>query len=411
VSADRRRVLFVVESLTLAQVVRLAALAEQLDPGQYEVHFAASEFDALVFAGTAFRTWKIQTLDRATAFKRLERGQRIYESSVLNGYVEEELELFQRVRPDLVVGDFRWSLSVSAALTKVPLVTLINAYWSPYAVRSEFPVPDHPIVKLIGAKRAAAYFPQVVPKVFEHFAAPLNELRVERGLSRIGGLLEVLSFGSFTLYPDVPELCPTSNLPPSHRYLGAIPWSPKLDPAEFLRGIDRERPLVYVTLGSSGTLAALDKVLAVLGTLPVTALLSTADRRTIEAPPPNVRVARYLPGSAIARASAFVITNGGSSTGYQALAEGKPVLGIPSNLDQYLAMSAIERAGAGVLIRGGEVSERALQSALFRLLEPNALSGAAAALGRTFALYDCHARFANFLNEAFEGRLDARSVS
>ena len=90
-NASKRRVLFVVENLTLAQVVRLAALAERLDPTRYEVHFAASEFDPLVFAGTTFQTWKISTIDKESGFKRLERGERLYELAVLNRYVDEEL--------------------------------------------------------------------------------------------------------------------------------------------------------------------------------------------------------------------------------------------------------------------------------------------------------------------------------
>ena len=403
----KRRVLFVVENLTLAQVVRLAALADGLDANRYEVHFAASEFDPLVFSGTSFKTWKIQTIDKESSFRRLERGQRLYELPVLNRYVDEELALFDRVRPELVVGDFRLSLAVSAPLAKVPVATLINAYWSPYAVRAEYPVPDHPIVMLVGPKRAARYFPQVVPKVFAHFAAPLNELRVQRGLSPVGDLLELLSYGAFTLYPDVPELCPTSDLPATHRYLGPVLWSPKLELSEFVRELDLTRPLVYVTLGSSGLVSAVNKVLAVLGTLPVTALIATADRARIASAPPNVRVARYLPGSAVARASAFVITNGGSSTGYQALAEGKPVLGIPSNMDQYLAMTAIERAGAGVLVRGGEVTEKSLKSAVIQLLESSALRASAEALGRIFTQYDCHSRFEKFLDTAFDSGLRA----
>lgn len=400
-----------VENLTLAQVVRLAALAQRLDPRRYDVHFASSEFDPLIFANTSFRTWKIETIDKESGFKRLERGQRLYEYAVLERYVEQELALFAEVRPDLVVGDFRLSLAVSAPLAKVRAATLINAYWSPYAVREEFPVPDHPIVKLVGAKRAARYFPEVVPRVFAHFAAPLNDLRVKRGLPPVGALLEALTYGAFTLYPDVPELCPTANLPANHRYLGPVLWSPTLEASEFLSGLAPGRPLIYVTLGSSGLTSALDKVLSALGALPVTVLVATADRTTVTNAPANVRVARFVPGSAIARASTFVVTNGGSSTGYQALAEGKPVLGIPSNMDQYLAMSAIEKAGAGVLVRGGEITERTLKNAAEQLLESRTLRARAEDIGRVFAQHDCHSRFEDFLEDAFTSGQSAISVS
>src|SRR6185369_15781182 len=78
--------------------------------------------------------------------------------------------------------------------------------------------------------------------------------------------------------------------------------------------------------------------------------------------------ADYLPGHLAARRADLVISNGGCTTSYQALAEGRPVLGIPSNLDQYLAMGAIEGAGAGLHLRAGSLTREQVRSALERLL-------------------------------------------
>ena len=152
-------------------------------------------------------------------------------------------------------------------------------------------------------------------------------------------MLHALCFGDVVLYPDLPEFCPTQRAPATHFYLGGVQWAPKLPVPDF--ALSEERPLVYVTTGSSGELAALPAVLQGLDGLPLRALLSTAGRIDVANLPSNVSAEPLLPGDLIARQARFVITNGGSSTGYQALAEGTPVLGIPSNLDQYLAMAAI----------------------------------------------------------------------
>lgn len=399
--SKRQRLLFVAENLTLAQVVRLASLASRLDPAEYEVHFAASAFEPLVFDGTAFETWRIYSIDKASSLGRVERGERIYETQVLERYVDEELALIERIKPDLVIGDFRLSLPTSAELMGVPCAALINAYWSPYALRDSFPLPDHPIVKLVGVERAQRYFPQALPKVFGYFAAPLNKLRKSRGLAPLGGLLDALTRADFTLYPDVPGLCPTTSLPPNHYYLGHVPWSPGID-APDVAALLRERlelPLVYVTLGSSGLVSVLDAVVAALGELPVIGLVATADRIELRQAPKNVVVTTYAPGDLAARRAAFVVTNGGASTSYQALCEGKPVLGIPSNMDQYLAMTCIERAGAGRLLPSGSADKASVRSAMLELLRSAALAEGAAALGRIFAEYDCHRRFQTFLRQ------------
>lgn len=398
----RKRILFVAEGVTLAQVVRLAALARQLDRQRYEVHFACNDFPPLVFGDFAGRRWPLATIDKEEALRKVERGTRPYEANVLAGYVEAELELLDQVRPDLVVGDFRLSLPISARVRRVPCATLINAYWSPYAVRDGFPMPDHPIISFVGVERAARYFPQALPAVFRHFAAPCNAVRARYGLRALADLTDVLVDADFTLYPDAPELCPTRGLPANHRYLGPIAWSPALAlpalPASF-----RGRPLIYVTLGSSGRVASLRAVIDAIRELPVVALVATAGRAHVEDAPPNLFVVDYVSGDVAAHAAAFVITNGGSASSYQALAAGRPVLGIASNMDQYLSMTAIERAGAGILVRAGGITAPKVREAMLRLLGSSELRRGAETMASVFAVQDCHRAFARFLRDTLPG--------
>jgi UDP:flavonoid glycosyltransferase YjiC (YdhE family) len=392
-------VLFVSEAITLAQVVRLAALATRVDRQRYEVHFACGPYDGVALLGSGIEPIPLFTIDRQRALAKIDRGERLYETAVLERYVDEELALFDRVRPDVVIGDFRLSLAVSARLRRIPLATLINAYMSPFAERESFPVPDHPIVSLLGVQRAACYWPKALPVAFAHFVAPLDQVRKRRGLAPSGGLLEALVDGDFTLYPDVPELCPIHDLPAKHRYLGHIPWSPHAATPDLGPRFREDRPLVYVTIGSSGRYAALPSVLQIIGELPVNAVLATAGRFERLDTPPNMHVVPFAPGSILAQKASFVVTNGGASTSYQALAEGKPVLGIPSNLDQYMAMTAIERADAGRLVRSGEATPSALRDAFTELLESQTLRAGARRVAAAFARADCHERFQSWLEE------------
>ena len=247
-----KRILFVAEAVTLAQVVRLVTLARALDPARYEVHFASARFDDLIFRETRFVRHPIWSLSPAVIDARVARGQRLYGRRTLAAYVREERALLQAVRPDLVVGDLRLSLAISAPLERVPYAALINAYWSPFAERHGFPLPEHPIVKLLGVALAERYFERALPFVFRHFARPLNQLRRRHGLAELGTLPEVLTFGDHTLFPDTPALVPTRGLPAHQRYLGYVAWSPPVPLPEWWSRLDAGRPTVYVTLGSSG---------------------------------------------------------------------------------------------------------------------------------------------------------------
>lgn len=400
-AGTRTPVLFAVEAVTLAQVVRLWTLAQALDPARYDVHFASARFDERIFGagGVPMRRWPIRSLAPEVVDRAVASGKRIYERQTLSDYVEEQRALLREIRPAIVVGDLRLSLAISAPLEKVPHMALINAYWSPHAVRGAFPLPDHPIVRILGERIAGRYFPAALPKVFAHFARPVNALRERHGLPAIGSLPEVLLHGDATIFPDVPSLVPTAGAPPHHHYVGPVLWAPRLPLPAWWPALEPERPTVYVTMGSSGRADRLPIVLRAIVRLGFQAIVTTAGRASVPEGMPHVHVAELIPGDVAAARSTLVVSNGGSTTGYQALAAGRPVVGVASNLDQYLAMTAIEKAGAGVLLRAGSLDEAGVTVALEKVAGEPAYTRAAAAVARSFAEWDSGARFGALIAE------------
>lgn len=405
----KTKILLVAENVTLAQVVRLKVLGESLPPDEYEVHFACSSFDPMIFGAApgagapeppSFVRHELFTLPRSEVFRALKGGRRLYELKTLTRYVEDELKLIDQIEPRLIVGDFRLSLSVSAELRGVPWATLINAYWSPYALRDPIPVPDHPIIRFLGESMTERYFPQAIPRVFSHFAAPVNQLRKRNKLPEIGSLLSVLTHADYTLYPDDPALLPLAHAPSSHRFLGPVQWSPDVPLPELpdeTRG-DDARPLIYVTLGSSGEVEVLPLVIQALAELPVQALVATAGRGTLPPLPPNVRAAEFVPGARVAELARVVVSNGGSTTGYQALAAGKPILGLPSNLDQYLTMQALVSAGVALQVKARAATVAEIRRALLQLLEEKGSQRVAAQRASArLARLDSSARFRSWV--------------
>lgn len=72
------------------------------------------------------------------------------------------------------------------------------------------------------------------------------------------------------------------------------------------------------------------------------------------------------------RQAQLVVCNGGSPTTNQAFTHGVPVLGIARNMDQFLNMRAIERYGAGVMLRSDRVDYARIDAALARLTRDGA---------------------------------------
>jgi UDP:flavonoid glycosyltransferase YjiC (YdhE family) len=162
-------------------------------------------------------------------------------------------------------------------------------------------------------------------------------------------------------------------------------------------GLDPERPRVYVTLGSSGALRLVPMLIEALASLPVAAVIATAGRVNLGPLPAHLVARPFVRGSDAARRAALVVFNGGSTTGYQALAEGTKVLGLPSNFDQYLAMEAIERAGAGLSIKARQASAERIRSAVERALEDRTLDAGARTVAEHFAQHDSARTFRSFV--------------
>jgi UDP:flavonoid glycosyltransferase YjiC (YdhE family) len=396
----RKRILFVVENTTLSQVVRLLVLARELDQQKYEVHFASSAFDPMIFGQTAFHKWQLFTMDKKTFLSSAEKGKSFYTEKLLRRYVNAEIQLIHKIKPEIIIGDARFSLSVSAPVCHVPYAALINAYWSPFAVRDSFPMPDHPMVRLLGEKIAARYFPKALPAIFARFAQPLNRIRQKFGLPPVGSLLEMLTWGNFTLYPDTVELIPLKDNPHTHVFLGPILWSPAMELPAWWNNIDGSRPLMYVNMGSSGKVKLLPEIIKGLRDLPVTIVVATAGRWDTTIHQEHVYTSAFVPGDIAARRSVLVICNGGASTAYQALSEGAPVLGIPTNFDQYLAMTAIEKAGCGILLRSGSLTAEKVRQAVSRMLETSSYREAAQRMKHSFSQYNAVERFNCFLEKA-----------
>ena len=161
-----------------------------------------------------------------------------------------------------------------------------------------------------------------------------------------------------------------------------------------------EVPKVYVTLGSSGRLALLPIIIKALAALPVKVLLASADRYPTQTMPANITAVDYVNGDEASRGADVVITNGGSSTGYQAIAQGRPVIGIPSNFDQYLASQAIETTGAGLTIPARQLTSARLAEAVAHILRSQAFRTRAAELSVDMAQHPSSDAFAKYVAEA-----------
>jgi UDP:flavonoid glycosyltransferase YjiC (YdhE family) len=394
-----KRILFFAEAVTLAHVARPIALAKGLDPHCYEIIVACHERYHRFIECEPWQTLPLHSIPSQQFLKALAEGKPVYDLQTLRDYVRDDLNLIEKVKPDLIVGDFRLSLSVSARLVGIPYISITSAYWSPYYAGNKYPLPVLPLTRIMPIPVAKMLFRLVTPLVLSGHCEPLNRIRQENGLNSLGrDLRDVYTDADYVLYADIPDLFPTQNLPPNHRYLGPVLWSAPVAKPPWWDNLPTGKPLIYLTLGSSGRHQLLPLVLHALANLPIIAIVAAAGAN-LQQYPPSAYIADYLPGREAAARANLVMCNGGSLTGNQALAAGVPVVGIAFNMDQFLNMDALERARAGTLIRADRINAEKIGAAVSKMLETPVFADNAGKLASSFLRYPAPKRFAEVVGE------------
>jgi UDP:flavonoid glycosyltransferase YjiC (YdhE family) len=361
----KRRILFFGEPATLAHVARPTVLASGLNPDQWTVAIATGEDFRWIPEQRGLEILDLWSIGTKRYLDAVAKGKVVFPYDVLERYVQDDLRVIRAFKPDVIVGDFRLSLAASARLAGIPYAAITNAYWSPHAAHWQPEMPVHPATRLLGPAVAGRIFSLIAPLVLGHHAEPVNRLMQAHGLKPTGrDLRSAFTEADIALFADVPEMVPMRPDGPTEkfRYLGPIVWSPTdKAPSELLER-DADTPLLYVSMGSSGDISAIAQLVRAGTSLGFDVAVAGGHNLPVTGISPR-RVFRLglVAGSQVARVADIVACNGGSPSVHQALLEGTPVLGIPSNLDQMLNMQAVIRQGAGACLRADTLRAHSIE--------------------------------------------------
>ncbi len=361
-------VLFAGETMTAAHLLRPLAFASRLNRERYRIRFACDRRCSRHVQEKDLPWHHLGSISSDTFLKRLYRGRPMYTADEVKQYVREEIRLLHALQPDVIVTDMRLSLSISAELVGIPLINIVGAQWSPYS-DAPAPLPEHPLTHIAGPTLSSLVFRMSRSWLLNAQVRPFNRVRKALGLKTHAGLRELHTCGDTVLYTDIPELFMLNGLPGSHRFIGPVDCSPGIPLPSGWGALPEDRPTVFISPGSSGSVRAFAKVIEALAGMDLAVIAATAGQMEVAALPPTVYAAEYIPGRAAAQRADLVICNGGSGMVYQALSGGTPVLGIPCNLDQFLIMQAVESKGAGRCLRPERLSGRRVEREIDLLLE------------------------------------------
>ncbi len=364
---NRINILIICEGVSLAHIGRPLVLAKYLANRGYRITFACDErYKRFVEQNKDFTFKPIKSIASETFMKALYWGKAIYNSKTLEDYIQDDIRLISDTQPDLIIGDFRVSLSISAKVSQVPYYSLSNAHWSPHA-SVEMQAPETIYSKIFGLTLNRLLFNKCYPLFFKAQAMAFNTVAKRYGFMPVQNILEMYTTADKTLYLDPTHWLNFNNLPANQEIVGPIIYSPEISkPKWFEKVVKASHNSIYATLGSSGDTSVLPNVCTAIrdsGNMGMIASAGRADVKTQE----GLYCSDYLPGETMLEHAKICICNGGSATVYQSLSKGVPIIGIPQNLDQFLTMSQVLRHHVGVLIRPTHATAKNIKQAIEKI--------------------------------------------
>lgn len=374
---------------------------EQLDPENYDIYLASDpKFKKLVpITGVTFLD--IHCIDAVQFSETVGRAAPIYDRATFEAHIQEDMRIMDQVQPDVVIGDFRHSLSVSCRLKKIKYVNIANAYWSPDIALS-YPLPEAPVIRALGEKLSARLMGLFIPFVlkinFFKMAFMLRKSLHQAGLF-FSDYRQVITDGDVTLYCDTPGLIPLKKQEGRERFVGPLVWSMPVQLPDWWTDLNPKKKRIFLSLGSSGPADCLPLIIQAVSKLDVELIVARAGKAMDLPPLSNVHVTDFLPIEDACQNSDLIICNGGSPMCHAALTYGVPTIGIICNNDQLLNMAHIEKRGAGRMLRYWNLTAEKITNAVTEILENPTYAKSSEAIRSEFDAFNSSSELQNVIEE------------
>lgn len=404
-----KKILVMPDGNWLAHVSRPFEIAKVLRQMGREVVFAGEGQYMKLPRKAGFSTIPIKTIEPHRVLECARRGRtNPYDYTLLKELVKKDLKLFDKIKPDLVLGDLRPSLSTSCKVGKIPLAVTINAAWTNYysvKIRSVEHSKVGQVVRGVLGRRLARRLglaERIKKLIITIDSLPFRKLRKEMGLGSCRNMWDVLE-GDLNLLTDIPEYAPTDDLPSNFRYIGPIVWEPETQPPCWLDNLSPDRPTLYFTMGSTGHSKFFQEAVKIFGNTGYQCIMTTAGMADIKNAPANFFITDYAPGSKIMEKSDVVICHGGNGTLYQAMSQGVPIIGIPTMHDQELNMQRVEDLRIGIQLSEVKFKPADLVEAVRKILAEKNYKQNAQRFKSILANYNGAAKGAELINSYLSG--------
>ncbi|MCD6459184.1 hypothetical protein J7L67_00760 [bacterium] len=359
-------ILFITDANFLSHLLRCIEIAKTLRNRGEKVIFAATGIYENLLKYNQFDYYPVYTNDYNHTMKATRASMfRYYNPARLRNCVQSEIDILQKIKPKVVVGDFRWTLRISAEYCKTPYAAIINTIWTPYYSLFRSISEKMVLRKLFGRKFMEFIQPRGQKFMMYRRGRPFNRLRKKLGVTPLTNLHTEM-YGEYNLLPDIPEICPAKNLPDNFKYIGPLFSKDASLPVPKKPGLPDE-PYIYISLGSTATIKMIKLVFKAFENKKIPVVMTTGKQKINCQKPSNFYLFDYLSSKQAFKNADAIICHGGQGTLYQALSYGVPIIGIATHNDQQWNMDRIANLNLGIQFGEDSCSSQNIYDAYIKI--------------------------------------------
>jgi UDP:flavonoid glycosyltransferase YjiC (YdhE family) len=410
----KRVLLFAPCAFNLAETSRMVEIAKAVRRHSeacqaFEIHFISDggDFEGMIekhgFALT--RLEPRLTKEKIELIAKVDRAEKFapaFTDAELIERVNNEVACLNQLRPAAVVTGSYVTIPVTCRVLHTPLVWVVQTTWLPEFFCHGAGMTDK--VRPAALKAIADWFVLRFINFWIRYGF-LDSINRTARQFRVAGYNSIFEFwrGDLALVAEPPEFSGVK-LPPNHHFIGPlIPQDEFTLPLE-IATIPRDKPLIYLAMGSSGTPGIVARIVESFEGMPyrviapVKFLLQQVPGLRI---PPNVLVTDWLPAVEANKLADLAVIHGGIGTVMAAALAGKPVVGVGMQMEQVANLVCLERLGFAIRVPKSKDPSRKIHAAIRRLLYDDRAKAKAAAFAEVIARWDGAKTAAEMLLERY----------
>lgn len=350
---------------TLSHISRPLLVAKELRNRGHAVVFAGESSRVTALRDEGFAVLSLYEPDPLILYGNIRKGKlRFIDNVTIGRMIEADTSLYKKVKPDLVLSDGRFTAPISTQIARLRHAAIVNVSSTEFRALPYIPFFEW-IAKSMISRGAELWKVldmlnlKIEMFVFDAVMNIFKKLSKRYRLEKKVTATNCLTGKDITLLADIPEYFPTRQLPDNYHYIGPLTWTTNLPPPDWWPPDKANRPLVYLTMGSTGIGDFFHTTYNLFKASDMVAIITTGSQIDgLQTVTGKIYIEPFIDGDLAMEICDLVVCHGGNGTIYQALQHGKPIIGMPTIPDQKFNMRRVEALGVGRTISWNEFIDR-----------------------------------------------------